>query len=115
MEDSMAQSDFGTDHLNGKARGLANAIVRWLTARNGQAPYGGGCRAFYSAKEWRERGEDYGTTGVLVLVHDGGDLAPYCSWDYCQYAAMDDFRSFLEGRGYYVEQCTSWYSAIYPI
>lgn len=111
----MATNDFDTDHLSGKARTLARAIVDWLTARYGKAPEGGGCRAFYGAKAWKERREDYGTTGVLVLVHDGGDLAPYCSWDYCHYAALEDFREFLEGRGYYVEQCTSWYSAVYPI
>jgi hypothetical protein len=69
----------------------------------------------YTGAEWAERGEDYGSDALFVLVHDGGPLAPYCNWDYCAYRAMDDLRDALAAEGVYAEQCTSWYSAIYPI
>lgn len=73
----------------------------------------GGCRPFYSPDEWLERGEEYGHNSVLILVHDGGDLAPYCNWDYCEYEKIDKLSNALEVSGYYVEQCTTWYSAVY--
>lgn len=109
-------SDFNTDHLSGKAKTIADGIIKFLTERNGEAPDGGGCKAFYSIKEWKERGESYGTKSLLILCHDGGDLGPVCNHDYECYKAMEDFAGFLRNHyGVYVEQCTSWYSAVYPL
>lgn len=108
-------NDFDTSNLSGKAKTLANGIVKWMTERYGQSPSGGGSRAFYSPKEWRERGESYGQQSVLILCHDGGDLAPLCNWDYECYKSMEAFKDFLRQKGFYVEQCTSWYSAVYPL
>lgn len=59
--------------------------------------------------------ETYGKESVVIVVHDGGDLAPYFNWDYCHYEAIERMRVALEKIGYYPEQCTSWFSAIYPI
>lgn len=112
----MAKNDFDTSNLSGKAKTIANSIVEWMTQRYGEAPDGGGCRAFYSQKEWKERGESYGSGSVLILCHDGGDLAPLCNWDYECYESMDKFKVFLkEKHGVYAEQCTSWYTAVYPL
>ena len=109
-------NDFDTSNLSGKAKTIADGIIKFLTERNGEAPDGGGCRAFYSTKEWKERGESYGTSSLLILCHDGGDLGPVCNHDYECYKAMEDFAGFLRNHyGVYVEQCTSWYSAIYPL
>ena len=108
--------DFDTNNLSGKAKKIADGIVAWMTDRSGESPDGGGCRAFYSTKEWKDRGESYGLNSLLILCHDGGDLGPLCSWDYECYKAMDDFSNFLrEKHGVYIEQCTSWYSAVYSI
>lgn len=109
----MATTDFSTDHLNGKAKTLANGIVKWMTERYGAAPDGGGCKAFYSKREWRDRGEEYGTDAVLILCHDGGDLTNMCGY-YPSPKAEDAFYLYLKAKGYYVEGCTSWYSAVYP-
>ena len=112
----MATKDFNTEHLSGEAKTVANGIVEWMATRYGSAPDGGGCKAFYSAKEWKERGESYGTNALLVLVHDGGDLAPLCNWDYECYKQMDEFGKYLrEKHEVYVEGCTSWYSAVYKV
>lgn len=107
--------DFDTHHLTGDARKVADAIVAFLKGRLGQDPSGGGCRAFYDAKEWRERGERYGRNAVLVLVHDGGDLAPLCNWDYGDDQGREAFELYLSKLGFYVERCTSWYSGVYPL
>lgn len=74
----------------------------------------GGCKTFYSPKEWKERGEDYGTVSLLVVVHDGGDHARAFSWDYEDYASIEGLnKDLMEVGGMYSEQCTCWYSAIY--
>jgi len=75
----------------------------------------GGCKAFYSPQQWKERGEDYGTESVLVVVHDGGAHAPCFSYDYQAYALIDEMAEVLKAHGLFVEQCTGWYSAVYTI
>ncbi len=50
---------------------------------------------------------------MLVVVHDGGDLAPVFNWAYERYALIEELRVELERVGLFAEQCTSWYSAIY--
>jgi len=102
-------ADFAVDQLNDEERKIANAIVEML----GESCSGGGCRAFYGAPEWRTRGEDWGNDAVLVIVHDGGDLAPFCNWYYGQHKCVEELQGLLDKLGYYVEQCTSWYSAVY--
>jgi hypothetical protein len=73
----------------------------------------GGCRAFYTPEEWKERGEQYGLNAELIVVHDGGDLAPFFNWDYEMRQLSDSMDKALEKAGYYAEQCTCWYAAIY--
>jgi hypothetical protein len=98
-------------HDNEKnAKKIAKLINAFLDER-GQNDTG---NKMYSPKVWEERGEDYGTNSLLIITHDGGNHAPFFSHDYSADAAMEDLRSYLEDRGVYVEQCTSWYSAIYP-
>jgi len=75
----------------------------------------GGCKAFYSPEEWTDRGEKYGRESKLVVVHDGGDVAPFFSWDYEQYTLVEEMNDALRPAGLYAEQCTCWYSAIYEI
>ena len=75
----------------------------------------GGCRPFYSPQEWKEHGEEYGTDAVLIVVYDGGDLRyffnPSAEWGASK--LCDKMRKALAKHGYYYEQCTGWYSAIY--
>ena len=111
----MSTNDFRTEHLSGPTKALADAIVGWLAAYCGEAPDGGGCRAFYAPAEWIARGEDYGCDSALVLVHDGGDLSPFCNWSHGRYKAIEAFSAFLKTKGFFVEQCTGWYSAVYPL
>lgn len=66
--------------------------------------------AFRSPSEWDD---DYGQDSQLILIHDGGALAPYCSLDYEDYDLVEELVVALANIGYYSEQCTSWYSAVY--
>lgn len=99
------------EDLSAEARKVAEAIRVLL----GPDAYGGGCRAFYSPEEWAERGEEYGGNSVLVLVHDGGDLARYCNYEYGAWDFNSELNEKLRALGYFVEGCTSWYSAVYPL
>lgn len=104
------------DELNNEAaQEIAKAIVRVIQRQTDCEPCNPGCRTFYSQDQWLARNEQYGNKAVLVIVHDGGDFAPFFNWDYCDYEAVEAMRVGLEKIGYYVEQCTSWYSAVYAI
>ena len=81
----------------------------------GKAPYTGGCYTFYTTEEWRERKEEYGIDSELIIVHDGGEFSTLCNYGYCEYTLMEAFTKELKKKGYYIEQCTCWYSAVYKI
>jgi len=61
------------------------------------------------------RGESYGRDSLLVVVHDGGEVAPYFNLDYCQHGSWEAMDAHLRKHGVYAESCTSWYTAIYPL
>ena len=68
---------------------------------------------FYTGEQWKERGERYGTNALLVVVHDGSDLAGFFNVDYMQHGKQEAMTEALERLGLYAESCTCWYSAIY--
>ena len=103
--------DFDTSHLSGDAIKIANVIKLIM----GEGASGGGCKAFYTPKQWAERGESYGQQSALIVVHDGGDLAPYCNYNYECYRLIEKMDAALKEIGYYLESCTCWYSAVYKI
>lgn len=106
-----ASTDFAIDHLTEEQAAIARAVLQTLPS----GASGGGCRAFFTPDEWRDRGEKYGVESALVLVHDGGALAPYCNLDYMEYDKIEALGAAMNKLGYYVEQCTSWYSAVYKL
>ena len=81
----------------------------------GHKPYTGTTQPFYTPQEWKQRGEQYGHNSLLIIIHDGGDYAPLLNLDYQNYQMYETMRKELETQGYYTEQCTNWYSALYPI
>ena len=109
----MSDKDFSTEHLNDDEKKIANIVIRAVKKINKRDPDGGGCKAFYTQDEWKDRGEDYATDAKLILVHDGGDLSRLCNYSYCDYDGIERFRKALEKADLHIEQCTSWYSAIY--
>lgn len=107
MRDDLELSKDATE----EAKKIREAILKVL----GPDTYTGGCKAFYTPKEWAARGEVYGRTSKLIVCHDGGDLAVYFNYDYGAYTAIDRMIDGLKAIGYYGEPCGSWYTAIYPI
>jgi len=106
----MSNKDFQIpEGLSEKGRKAAETLLRLA----GPDADGGGCRAFYTPEEWADRGEQYGLKSHLIICHDGGDLARFLNWDYCDYKATEAAVEALSEHGVYVEQCTGWYSAIY--
>jgi hypothetical protein len=99
--------------LSERGKKAAAAIVAFLKERDMSDPCGGG--RFYTPDEWDERDEQYGLGSLLIITHDGGEHAPAFNWDYEAYDLMEDLRQELLKIDVYVEQCTSWFSAIYPI
>ena len=96
---------------NGKT--AYNTIMAFLSEKS--MNYSGGCKSFYSPEEWQDRGEQYGLQSKLIVVHDGGDLAPIFNLDYERYNLHDEMQSKLAEAGLFAEACTSWYTAIYEI
>lgn len=108
MTTASQSEDLRIDHLSEEQQRLARLILRTTGAKTG-----GGCRAFYTIGEWRERHEDYGLDSRLIVVHDGGDLAPWFNPAYGQNKQYARLRQVIEQAGYFIEPCTCWYSAVY--
>lgn len=104
--------DFRTNHLTANQKNIADAILAVARRYNPEAD-GGGCKAFYTPDEWKARKEKYGTDSVLIVVHDGGDLAHYFNYDYQAYKSIEAMDKALDSLGFYAEPCTTWYTAIY--
>lgn len=106
------RDDFALPEGEREAR-IAKVIVDVIARYTGAAPYGGGCRAFYTSEEWQARGEAYAQGAALVVCHDGGDAAHFFNLDYMNYEAHDLMVQALHQIGFYPDACTGWYTAIY--
>ena len=81
---------------------------------------------FLSGEEWRNRGEKYGETAVLVLIHEGKpSFAKYFSYDTCYelstnrtcldvYRACDEMADHLRSGGFLPEQMYRWATSVHP-
>lgn len=105
---------------NARPKGLSEegqrahkAIMTLLMREGANNTYG--CHTFYSPTEWVERGEEYGLQSLLLVVYDGSEAAPYFSLDsdYPHYTRHTKMSEALEAAGFFAEECTTWYSAIY--
>jgi len=99
------------DGLSSAGKRAAEIILKVLKKHD--MTYTGGCRAFYTPKEWCEREEKYGLNSELIVCHDGGNLAHFFNWDYEEYALLDEMFFALEEEGYTPDPCYGWYTAIY--
>ena len=95
--------------LSRQGRKAAAIIKKYINDAQLQT---GGCKTFYSPKEWQERGEKYGTGSELVVVYDGGDLYSVMSGEF-GYEGEEEIGRRLEEIGVYLEPCTSWCAAVY--
>ena len=110
----MSEKDFDTKHLSDEQKKIATVILAICRETYGGDASGGGCSAFFTPEEWIERDELYGRDSALVVVHDGGDLRAFFNLDVMEYTLYDKMTKALDKIGYRFDQCTGWYSAIYP-
>lgn len=112
MDQMMINDDLRKpEHLPPLGEVAYRTIADFLKSHN--RLHTGGCRAFYSPQEWLARREAHpGPHAVLIVVHDGGDLAPIFNWAYEDYALLNEMRSTLERQGFYCEAVTCWYSIV---
>ena len=100
--------------MTGKEQQLAAIIKECAEAVLGSKLENDGfSQTFYTKEEWADRGESYGRQAELIVTHDGGDYAPLFNLDYGEYDLFDAMADALRAHGYWAEQCTSWYTAIY--
>lgn len=97
---------FPPDH----GRAAYNCIMKFLKAR--KLTNTGGCKAFYTPQQWVEKGEKFGQNALLIVVHDGGDLARCFNWDY-ESPLYKKMIKHLEDNGFWAEALTCWATAIY--
>ena len=109
----MGRNDFKIPTgLTRLGRRAAQTIVRTAKEEWGPNVSGGGCKAFYTPEEWAER-EEVPVAGILVVVHDGGDLAPLFNLAYEAFDQADNMDNNLKEIGAWSESMTSWYTIIY--
>jgi hypothetical protein len=57
---------------------------------------------------------EYGKGALLILVHESCDpLYPYVNYDGLQYGKIEQLSDALSAAGFWVEDCTGWYSGVY--
>ena len=99
--------------LSRKARKLALALAKLAKKRDWNA----GQKVFWSPQEWKNKGESYGLQSELVILHEGGDHAPFFSLDYSynggSYDQYEEQVKFVGKHGFFCEGLYSWSSAIY--
>lgn len=98
--------NFDTAHLSGVQLQIAE-IIKGVLGANAKD---GSNDSFIDPTNWTEK---FGHDSLLVLVHDGGDLARFVNWDYGRYDLCQLLVKALDAHGFYIEQCTSWYAAVY--
>ena len=73
----------------------------------------GGCRTFYTPKEWADRGEVSGNGSILVVVYDGGDLYSLLSYHSESPRMRDRMDEAMDNAGFFIETINCWSSAVY--
>ena len=94
--------------LSAKGKKAYKAIMNVITETG--ALDTGGCKTFYSPAEWKARKEEYCLGAELIVVYDGGAVAPFFNYDYECYPLIDLMDKELGKVGLYSEQGTCWYS-----
>jgi hypothetical protein len=110
---SMSRDDFRTSHLRGDAKKLAEAVKKLVRDMNGEEPDGGGCPAFITTAQRRRMGWSPVKGTVMVLVFDGGDLAPYMNPNYGDKAKYNAMQDLIRRMGYWTEYESGVEASVY--
>lgn len=69
----------------------------------------------FTGDEWAGRGENFGNTALVVIVHESIEAKRAFAFDGGDPLAYSRFDDSLHDAGCFVEQCTGWYSGVYPV
>lgn len=58
---------------------------------------------------------EYGKGSILILFHEGHELNAYVNYDALQYDKIDELADALQEAGFWVQDCTGSYSAVYEL
>jgi len=73
----------------------------------------GELQAFWNPKDYDG---EYGRDSLLIIMYDGlNDIGKFFSLDqdYPKYKNQDPMREALEAAGFYADECTGYYAAVY--
>ncbi len=118
------------DDLNEDGTKALEVIKKFLTER-GVDDEGNDSKVFWSPSEWKAKGEEYGTRSVLVIMYDGSYVRNVFSMDACYeigcmirqetgksvnaYEPYEALQAALNEAGFFFEECTGWYAAVYKV
>ena len=101
--------DLANPFRNADGEAAYKAIMSFL--RKHKLLHTGGCKAFYASEKWGTMG-GAGWRSVLIVVHDGGDLAAAFNWAY-ESPLYGKMVQHLDKAGFYPESLNSCSTAIY--
>jgi hypothetical protein len=99
-------------NLCSQGRSAAQAILGMLTEDN--ECWSGGCRAFFSPQEWRNKGHELIDRTVLVVLHDGGIMSEYFDPVYGGQRYERQLQ-YLRENSFFAEHISHFYAEILPI
>lgn len=94
---------------------VAHAAIVGLLREDG-ATFTGGARTFYTPAGWAALGHPQHPAAVLIVHYEGCDVAPYFSHDAdadTSYVHLNKMVKVLEAAGFWSEEITTAYSAVY--
>lgn len=103
-------------------------VIKKFLAERGIDDEGNTDDVFYSPKEWKA---EYGSESLLIVMYDGSYVRSAFSMDACYeigcmirqetgksvnaYEPYEALQAALNKEGFFFEECTCWYSAVYKI
>lgn len=90
-------------------------VIVSVLGQNDDLHSGGHTHVFYTPEAWAAKREQYGEGSVLIVVHDGGQHAPYFNSSYGGYILQTKMEVALRRAGFYPQPMTGWGTAIYKL
>lgn len=104
-------------------------VIKKFLAERGVDDDGNDSKVFWSPAEWKAKNEKYGEGAVLIVMYDGSHVRNVFSMDACYeigcmirqetgksvnaYEPYEALQAALNEEGFFFEECTGWYAAVY--
>lgn len=108
----LTNKNLDVSHLNDKQKSIVDIFVKVAKEFTGEVS--AELKTFWTPEEWKDKGEDYGTESELVVCYDGlNSFSHICDTMSGSISAHEKLQDELFKAGYFFEQCTNWYGAVY--